>query len=64
MKKISEHAPTVRQDNSAFFILEKYNNEIQESITKTVMIIESESAKLQMTSAEYAEVIAKITSKK
>lgn len=60
MKKLSEHVQTVRQDNSAYFILEKYNNDIRESITKTAAIIEAEAAKMNLTAQEYAEVLAKL----
>ena len=60
MKKLSEHVQNVRQGNSAYFILEKYNNDIRESITKTAAIIEAEAAKMNLTAQEYAEVLAKL----
>lgn len=63
MKKITEHVQNVRQDNSAYFILEKYNNEIRESITKTAAIIEAEAIKMKMSAKEYAEVLAKLYTK-
>jgi hypothetical protein len=63
MKKISENVSNVRQDNSAYFILEKYNNEIRESITKTAAIVEAEAIKVNMTPAEFAEVLSKIYNK-
>lgn len=63
MKKISEHANNVRQDNSTYFILEKYNNEIRESLTKTAAIIEAEALKLKLSPKEYAEVLSKLYNK-
>ena len=63
MKKISEHAQNIRQDNSTFFILEKYNNDIRESISKTAAIIEAEAAKLKLSVEEYADVLAKLYKK-
>jgi len=60
MKKISEHSKQYRKENSSFFILEKYNNNIRDSILKTLNIIESEAKNLDISSNEYSNILAEI----
>jgi hypothetical protein len=60
MKKISEHSNKVRESNKNFFVLEKYNNDIKQSMLKSLAILEEEAKKLNMSVSEYAETLSKI----
>lgn len=60
MKKLSTEASKVREENQNFFVLEKYNNDIRESMLKTYSLMEAEAKKLAMSVSEYAEALSKI----
>lgn len=61
MKKISQEADKVREANQNFFVLEKYNNDIKESMLKMYSILEAEAKKLNVPVSEYADAISKIS---
>lgn len=63
MKKISQHTQELREDNSSYFILEKYNNDVRESISKFAQILESEAKRLKISTQEYSDVLAKLYKK-
>lgn len=61
MKKLSEHANKVREENKNLFILEKYNADVKQSMLDMFVVLEKEAKKHNMTVSEYAEVLSKIT---
>jgi len=63
MKKITEHSKQYRKENSSFFILEKYNNDIRDSIMKTLTVIEDEAHKLDISPSEYSNILSEINKK-
>ena len=60
MKKISEHSNNVRESNKNFFILEKYNNDVKDSMMKSLTLLVQEAKKLNMSVSEYADTLSKI----
>lgn len=61
MKKLSEHANKVREENKNLFILEKYNADVKQSMLDMFVVLEKEAKKHNMSVSEYAEVLSKIT---
>jgi hypothetical protein len=61
MKKISVEASKVRESNKSFFILEKYDNSIQESVLKSLAVLEENAKAVGIPLNEYVAIIAKIS---
>jgi hypothetical protein len=61
MKKISVEASKVRESNKSFFILEKYDNSIQESVLKSLAVLEENAKAAGIPLNEYVAIIAKIS---
>jgi len=60
MKKLSNEVSKIRKENSNFFVLEKYNNDVRHSMLKSYSIMEAEAKKLNMSVVEYAKAVSQI----
>jgi len=60
MKKISAVVGKVREDNQQFFILEKYNNDIKESMLSALSVLTEEAKKVNMPLNEYVATLSQI----
>ncbi|MCK9574550.1 MAG: hypothetical protein WC979_01450 [Candidatus Pacearchaeota archaeon] len=60
MKKISAVVEKVREDNQQFFILEKYNNDVKESMLKTLSVLTDEAKRVNMSVNEYVATLSQI----